>query len=140
VEGGVRATTVNGSVDASRIGGEVDAETVNGTVAVSMARIEPGSRNRLATTNGTVRLTLPPDASAEVEAGTVNGAAHCDFALAEGATVGRRRVSGRIGQGGARFALRTVNGAASVDRGPSGAAAPSATHGGPAEAAPAPAR
>jgi hypothetical protein len=140
VEGGVRATTVNGTVDASRIGGEVNAETVNGTVEVSMARIDPDSRNRLDTTNGTVRLTLPPDASAEVEAGTVNGSAHCDFALAEGASVGRRKVSGRIGQGGARFVLRTVNGTASVDRGLSGAAAPAATHGGasvPPEAAPA---
>jgi len=142
VEGGVHAATVNGTVDASRIGGEVDAQTVNGTVDVSMARIDPASRNRLDTTNGTVRLTLPPDASAEVEAGTVNGAAHCDFALADGASVGRRKLSGRIGQGGARFVLKTVNGTASVDRGL--ARAEDATSRGgspaPAEAAPSPAR
>jgi hypothetical protein len=123
VEGGVRAATVNGSVEAARIAGEVDASAVNGTVQVSMTRVEPDSRNQLRTTNGTVRLTLPRDASAEVEAGTVNGSAHCDFDLDEGARVSRRKVEGRIGQGGARFELRTVNGSASIDRGLSTAAA-----------------
>lgn len=116
VEGGVRASTVNGSVDAARLAGAVDASTVNGSVEVSMARVAQDGRNRLATTNGTVRLTLPRDASADVEAGTVNGSAHCDFGLHEGARVSRRKVEGRIGQGGARFELRTVNGSASIDR------------------------
>ena len=82
-----------------------------------MARVAEDGHNRLGTTNGTVRLTLPRDASANVEAGTVNGSAHCDFDLDEGARVSRRKVEGRIGRGGARFELRTVNGSASIDRG-----------------------
>ncbi len=140
VEGGVRASTVNGSVEAARLAGEVDASTVNGSVEVSMARVAEDGHNRLGTTNGTVRLTLPRDASANVEAGTVNGSAHCDFDLDEGARVSRRKVEGRIGRGGARFELRTVNGSASIDRGLATAAA-----GGPApshttEAVPARAR
>jgi DUF4097 and DUF4098 domain-containing protein YvlB len=134
VEGGLRATTVNGSVDASAIAGSVEASTVNGTVAVRMARVDPSSRNRLDATNGTVRLTLPRDASADVEAGTVNGSARCDFELAEGASVSRRKLGGRIGQGGARFVLRTVNGTASIDRGLATAATEGAAA--PAEAAP----
>jgi hypothetical protein len=139
VEGGLRATTVNGTVDASRIAGAVEATTVNGTVAVAMARVDPTSRSRLNTTNGTVRLTLPRDASADVEAGTVNGSAHCDFDLAAGATVSRRKVDGRIGQGGARFVLKTVNGSASIDRGLASTAAAEAESKSspPAELAPA---
>lgn len=117
VEGEVRASTVNGSVEAARLAGEVEASTVNGSVQVSMARVAESSRNRLSSTNGTVRLTLPRDASADVEAGTVNGSARCDFDLDEGARLSRRKLEGRIGRGGARFVLRTVNGSASIDRG-----------------------
>jgi hypothetical protein len=137
VEGGVRASTVNGSVEAARIAGEVDASTVNGSVQVSMARVAAESRNRLASTNGTVRLTLPRGASADVEAGTVNGSAHCDFDLDEGARVGRRKLEGRIAGGGARFELRTVNGSASIDRGLATAEAKASARPPAAEAAPA---
>jgi DUF4097 and DUF4098 domain-containing protein YvlB len=139
VEGGLRATTVNGTVDASRIAGAVEAATVNGTVEVAMARVDPTSRNRLNTTNGSVRLTLPRDTSADVEAGTVNGSAHCDFDLAAGASVSRRKLDGRIGQGGARFVLHTVNGTARIDRGlaTATARAGSPTTPAPAEAVPA---
>ena len=142
VEGEVRAATVNGSVDAARLAGQVDASTVNGSVEVSMARVAQGSRNRLGSTNGTVRLTLPRDASADVEAGTVNGSAHCDFDLDDGARVSRRKVEGRIGQGGARFEVHTVNGSASIDRGlaTADARATGSAHPAPAEVAPVGAR
>lgn len=140
VEGAVHASTVNGSVEAERIGGEVEASSVNGSVQVSMARVAAGGRSQLGTTNGTVRLTLPRDASADVQAGTVNGRAHCDFDLA-GGTSSRRKLEGRIGEGGARFELRTVNGSATIDRGLSTASAAGseapARRGAPAEAAPA---
>jgi hypothetical protein len=73
VEGAVKAATVNGSVDVAHAGGEVEASAVNGSVDVALARVAPGGRSRLSTTNGSVGLTLPRDANAEVEAHTVNG-------------------------------------------------------------------
>ena len=100
-----------------------------------MARVDPNSRSRIAATNGTVRVTLPSDVAADVEASTVNGAVHCDFALSNG-HVSRRKVEGRIGQGGARFELRTVNGTANIDRGLSAGTA-TAEHHPQAEATPA---
>lgn len=142
LDGGLSARTVNGSVEATRAGGEVEAETVNGSVEVQMARVAPGSNNRLGSTNGTVRLTLPRDAAAEVEAKTVNGSTRCDFDLV-GGQKSRRKLEGRIGAGGARFALRTVNGSASIDRGLSTAEARTAEtprEAPPAGLAPAPAR
>ncbi len=70
----------------------------------------------------------------------MNGRAHCDFDLA-GGTSSRRKLEGRIGEGGARFELRTVNGSATIDRGLSTASAAGseapARRGAPAEAAPA---
>jgi hypothetical protein len=133
VTGGIEAHNVNGTIEAAGVGGSVRAETVNGRVEVTMVSVDPASRNRIAATNGTVRLSLPADVSAEVEASTVNGAVHCDFDVQSG-HVSRRKVEGRIGEGGARFELRTVNGTANIERGLSGRAA-AASHP-TAEAAP----
>ena len=117
VEGGARAATVNGSVEAARMAGAVDASTVNGSVQVSMSRVDPETRNRLDTTNGTVRLTLPRDASADVAGRHRERLGALRLRPRAGASVSRRKLEGRIGQGGARFELRTVNGSASIDRG-----------------------
>jgi hypothetical protein len=116
VTGAVHASTVNGSVDLTGVGGAIEASAVNGGVEVDVARVDPAARSELRTTNGSVRLTLPRDASADVEAHTVNGSVHCDFDLAD-EHKGRRRLEGRIGSGGARFELGTVNGSARIDRG-----------------------
>lgn len=115
VDGALRAENVNGSLDASGLGGAVEASTVNGSVEVRMARIDASSRNRISSTNGSVRVILPRDAAADLEATTVNGAVRCDFDV--DGNKSRRRVEGRIGGGGARFEVATVNGSAHVDRG-----------------------
>jgi hypothetical protein len=130
VLGPVRASTVNGSVDLTGVAGAVEASAVNGSVEVDVARVGPSGRSELHTTNGSVRLTLPREASADVEAHTVNGSVHCDFDLAD-ARKSRRKVEGRIGSGGPRFELGTVNGSARIERGLSAAASRP-----PAEAAP----
>ena len=116
VAGALKAETVNGSVDVTDAGGAVEASAVNGSVEVEMARVDPAGRSHLGTTNGSVRLTLPRDASAEVDAHTVNGSVSCDFDLAD-SRKSRRKIEGRIGTGGARFELGTDNGSASIDRG-----------------------
>jgi hypothetical protein len=116
IAGPLHASTVNGSVDVTGAGGEVEVSAVNGSVEVTVARVDPAGRSRLSTTNGSVRLTLPRDASAEVEARTVNGSVGCDFEMSD-ASKSRRRLEGRIGSGGARFELGTVNGSAHVERG-----------------------
>jgi hypothetical protein len=117
VDGAVDASTVNGSLEADDLGGPVEARTVNGSVEVGVARVAASSTSSLRTTNGSVRLRLPSDAAAEIDASTVNGSAHCDFDLQDGARVTRRRVEGRIGSGGARFELGAVNGSLHVDKG-----------------------
>jgi hypothetical protein len=130
VLGSVRASTVNGSVDLTGVGGPIEASAVNGSVEADVARVDPSSRNELHTTNGSVRLTLPRDAGADVEAHTVNGSVGCDFDLADESR-SRRKIEGRIGAGGARFELATVNGSARIERGLSATASQP-----PAEAAP----
>jgi hypothetical protein len=121
VGGSAHASTVNGSVHVTGAGSQVEASAVNGSVEVDVARVDPAGRSEISTTNGSVRLTLPRDASADVEAHTVNGSVECDFDLAD-ARQSRRKIEGRIGSGGARFELGTVNGSAHIDRGLSSAA------------------
>jgi DUF4097 and DUF4098 domain-containing protein YvlB len=128
----VAASTTNGSVEVTGAEGAVDASVVNGTVSVALARVDPQGRSAISTTNGSVRLTLPADANAEIDARTVNGGIGCDFDLAQESR-SRRRLEGRIGAGGARFELRSVNGSVTVDRGLSSNAAERP----PAEATPA---
>ena len=127
----VAASNVNGSIEVDGASA-VDASVVNGTVAVALSRVDPQGHSKISTTNGAVRLTLPADANAEIDARTTNGGIGCDFDLAD-ETRSRRRLEGRIGSGGARFELRTVNGAVNIDRGLSSRAAERQ----PAEAAPA---
>jgi hypothetical protein len=122
--GALQASTVNGSVEATGIAGEFAVSTVNGSVGVTAARVAPGSRNSVRTTNGAARVTLPRDTAADVEAHTVNGGVHCDFELGSGARISRRSLEGRIGDGGARVELRTVNGSAQIDRALSAAVPP----------------
>jgi hypothetical protein len=116
VAAAVEASTVNGSVEIHDATGAVDASAVNGAVEASLTRLDPEGRSKLRTTNGSVRLTLPRDANAEIEASTVNGGVGCDFEL-DGERKSRRRLSGRIGTGGARFDLAAVNGSVNIDRG-----------------------
>ena len=115
----VEATTVNGSVEVQEATGAVEATAVNGSVEASLTRLDPDGSSRLRTTNGSVRLTLPRDANAEIDARTVNGGVGCDFELDNGRK-SRRRIEGRIGTGGARFDLAAVNGSVNIDRGLSG--------------------
>jgi hypothetical protein len=110
--GRVRASTVNGSVDVREAGGEVDASAVNGSVEARCSAIDPRGRSHLSTTNGSVTLYLPGDASGEFEATTVNGRIRTDFDL--DADRRGRRLRGRLGEGDARFELSTVNGSIGI--------------------------
>lgn len=131
----VSVENVNGRVEIERVAAPVEASTVNGSVEVTLASVDPAGRNRIHTTNGSVRLTLPSDAGAEVEARTVNGSVSCDFDLA-GPSKTRRKLEGRIGAGGGRFDLATVNGSVTIDRGRSARVEAKP----PAEATPKPSR
>ena len=69
----------------------------------------------LSTVNGGIRLVLPPCASAALQAATKNGRIVTDF-QAKG-KVTDQEVNGRIGGGGSRLLLRTVNGTIELKRG-----------------------
>lgn len=114
VAGGVRATTVNGRVEIEGAGGDVEAQTVNGSVEAELGAVPDGSRHRLATTNGSITLVLPDGVEGEFEAQTVNGGISTDFPLEVSGRWGPKSLHGRLGDGGGRVELETVNGAIAI--------------------------
>jgi hypothetical protein len=118
VAGALAVKTVNGGVSLLGVNGTVKGETVNGGVSVEMTGARwDGAGLDVKTVNGGVKLALPASYAASVEAETVNGGLSTDF---EGAVrEGRprpRRMSVKLGGGGAPVRLETVNGGVSVKR------------------------
>jgi DUF4097 and DUF4098 domain-containing protein YvlB len=113
VTGGVRASSVNGSVTADKIGGNIELKTVNSDVRAIV--LNPASSIELHSVNGPVSVTIPSDAKADINASTVNGGIDNDFGLyvKKGPYVGRK-LMGRLGSGGTRVELKTVNGGISI--------------------------
>ena len=108
--GPVRASTTNGSVEVDRAAGTVEATTTNGAVDVAFRSSPSSGLSRIATTNGSVTLSLPSGATGRLEADTVNGGIETDFPLEVSGGFGGRRLSGSLGDGQARYELHTVNG------------------------------
>jgi DUF4097 and DUF4098 domain-containing protein YvlB len=115
-QGTVRATTVNGGVEVEDAVAAVDASTTNGAVRLTFRRAPTDGASRVATTNGSVTLLLPQDATGSFEASTVNGGIQTDFPLKVSGGFGGHRLSGRVGDGRARFDVRTVNGGVRIRR------------------------
>jgi DUF4097 and DUF4098 domain-containing protein YvlB len=118
VQGEVRASLVNGRVKANDLSGEVNLSTVNGSIEVNAARLAESKGVTLNSVNGSIVLSMPSGASAQVRASTVHGPITNDFGLTveEGQYVGRN-LTGQIGSGGPRIRLNNVNGSISIKRG-----------------------
>jgi DUF4097 and DUF4098 domain-containing protein YvlB len=112
----VEAHTVNGSVKLATTGRAI-ANTVNGSVNVTMGRADWPSEASFKTVNGGITLTLPSMLDAELSADTVNGSITSDFPITFTGEVTRRRLRGRIGNGGHDLHLSTVNGSIRLIRG-----------------------
>ncbi len=130
--GPVTARTSNGRVTVDEMLGALDAATSNGAITATVIET-PGDRPlRFATTNGSIDVTLrqplrselraqtsnggvtlrmPADLNARVSASTSNSSITNEFPLAgSDASVTKRKVEGRIGNGGPLVDISTSNG------------------------------
>jgi hypothetical protein len=110
VRGHVKASTVNGALRAVGLAGSAELSSVNGAVKaafVSLAQVQSVSAS---TVNGAVELELPAQANADLSAHTVNGRISGDVEVKKNWPIGTE-VKTRLGQGGAKINLSTVNGA-----------------------------
>ena len=104
-----RVTTVNGDVEVTAAG-VARASTVNGSVTASVGKAAWTGTLHFSTVNGGIRLTLPSNIDADVDASTVNGSIDSDFPITVQGRMRPREFHGTIGKGGRRLELNTVNG------------------------------
>jgi DUF4097 and DUF4098 domain-containing protein YvlB len=81
-----------------------------------MGRADWTGDAEFATVNGSIVLALPAGTGADVDARTVNGDIQTDFPLEVSGRLSKRKLSGRIGGGGRRLSLETVNGSIELTR------------------------
>jgi Toastrack DUF4097 len=117
VDGEIDFDTTNGGVSLNGVAGDVRGRTTNGGIDVRLTGDSwRGDGLDLATTNGGVRLRVPEDYSARLEARTTNGGIDTDFPVAVEGRLSRRNLSATLGQGGALVSVRTTNGGVHVMR------------------------
>jgi len=116
VNGQIRFHTLNGSVRLADVGGDVDGSTTNGSVSIELAGSGwNGNGLHVKTTNGSVKLDLPDNFSAQIQASTVNGRIHSDFPVTMSGDIGKN-MSFQLGSGGPTIEARTVNGSVHIGR------------------------
>lgn len=110
ISGDIRLRSTNGDVVVGESSGRVDARTTNGGIEVELHQVEALSDMEFQTTNGGIRLYLPSEIAASIEARTTNGTIDTDFPIQVQGTFRRNRLEGNINGGGGRIELRTTNG------------------------------
>ena len=79
ISGEIDAENLNGSIEISNASGAVVAHSQNGKITVALNRVTPGKSMSFVTMNGTVDVTLPADAKANLRMKTENGEIWSDF-------------------------------------------------------------
>ena len=114
--GTAKFDTRNGGISLRDVSGDIRGETTNGGVTVDLSGDHwDGVGLDVETRNGGVRLNVPDNYSASLEAGTVNGGINIDFPVT---VQGRftRELKTTLGSGGARLRVVTTNGGVSIRR------------------------
>ena len=110
VEGTIETNTVNGSINITG-GNTISAETVNGSIKAALLNISSSEKPNFETVNGSINLYLPNGIDAELDAQTLNGKIITDFPITfSGKVSGSKHLKGKIGRGGPKLSLETVNG------------------------------
>ena len=109
LDGTITAATTNGGVRGTNISGAVSATIVNGGIVIDMARV--AGPIKLESVNGGIRLEVPADVNADVEAHAVNGGVSTDDEIGLTASDrSRSNLAGKLNRGGVSVSLSTVNG------------------------------
>jgi DUF4097 and DUF4098 domain-containing protein YvlB len=100
----------NGSISGEGLEGGVEARTTNGDTRIALSSLA-ADLIELRSTNGQLQLTLPPAANANLLANLTNGRFEINGLKFEPmGEQSRRRVRGRINEGGTPIELTTTNG------------------------------
>ena len=112
--GSIQLATTNGKIRAEEVSGALRAKSTNGSLNISMRKVTPNEEMSFKTTNGSIKLFLPSDVDADVEARTTNGHVRCELPLTKSYEKSKRRLEGEINNGGPLIYLKTTNGSISI--------------------------
>jgi hypothetical protein len=128
----VRVNTVNGRIETEGVSGFLNLETINGPIRVSTprAQLDASTVNgsiravftdefrgaQLKTVNGSIRLSVPAEASIDAQVEQVNGSFKTNMPVRVSSTPGSRETSGSINGGEFPLEVSTVNGSVSLER------------------------
>ncbi|MDR9853430.1 DUF4097 family beta strand repeat-containing protein [Paenibacillus sp. VCA1] len=110
IGGSAQLKSTNGSLTIDRVAGEVTAKTTNGAIRGTSAI---GGDWTCSSTNGSINLKVPENASAEIKAKTSNSSIGGSIAWAEDGGDNRKRAM--IGDGSHHVELTTSNGSIKVN-------------------------
>jgi hypothetical protein len=107
----VSARTTNGSIRVDDVVSSIQAQSTNGTIRAAVSgRAGSLDAMSLRTTNGSIHLALPENASARIAASTTNGGINSDLPIRVQGNISRRSLNGILGEGGPEIKLSTTNG------------------------------
>jgi hypothetical protein len=116
VDGRLEFLTVNGGVKLTDVAGAVHGRTSNGGVEVDLdGATWQGEGLDVQTSNGGIRLRVPEQYSARLEAGTVNGGINVDLPVTIQGRIDRE-IATNLGGGGPLLRLRTNNGGVRITK------------------------
>ncbi len=112
IDGDIDTHSTNGNITTENIEGSISAKTTNGSIDAEMKKINEDLDMDFSTTNGSIKIYLPQDVDAEVEARTTNGRIYSDYKLDSNRRrkYSRKHFRGQINAGGPLIRMRTTNG------------------------------
>lgn len=113
----VEFKTTNGGVSINNVGGHVKGQTTNGGITIALQGTRwDGQGLDVETSNGGVKLELPAQYAAHLEARTVNGGLNVDFPVTMQGQHNGRELNTDINGGGPTIRVVTTNGGVNVRR------------------------
>jgi hypothetical protein len=112
VTGKIKANAASGSIALTGITGSVQANTASGDIKAVFEGVTAGEPLEFSTANGDVEIEFKTDINADLDIETIKGDIEIDekFQITPEKQIVGQRASGRIGAGGQRLKINTVNG------------------------------
>jgi DUF4097 and DUF4098 domain-containing protein YvlB len=125
----VHASSVNGNVTARGLLSEAKLSTVNGNLEAFFGQLDANKSIALTSVNGSLTVTIPSDANANLRASNLHGGIENDFGLPvrKGEYMGYD-LAGQLGAGATRIKLTNVNGLIAIRRAKDGRSVSPATN------------
>lgn len=113
-QGKMTFVTTNGKIKAEELSGSVKARSTNGSLNIQFVNVSDTDEMSFKTTNGSIKVYLPSNTNADIEARTTNGSIRCELPLMERYERSKRRLEAEMNDGGPLYYFKTTNGSVSI--------------------------